>query len=637
MRPGPLSRVPAGALALAVVAGTLVALPTAQAADAPLTIAQIQGTGAATPYAGKPVTTEPSVVTAVYGQGSGDFRGFVLQTPGTGGRSRDLTRASDAVFVHLASTPFDVQRGDVVSVSGTAGEFAGLTQIAGAVTVTPVTGRFPAARPLTGLRWAATAAQRENLESMLWQSQDRFTVADTYPLLRFGELGLSAGGPLVQPTDVADAGSAAAAARAARNEALAVNLDDGTNRGFAVTSSLPARAVPYLQAGRAVAVGDTLRLREPVIVDWRNGTWKFNPTTPVVAGQEVARIRHRRVGVPEVGGRLSVASFNVLNYFTTTGQGRTGCTGGNLDTEGSYNVTNGCDARGAWDGADLRRQQAKITAALNTLDASVVGLMEIENSVTLGEPVDEATATLVAALNAAAGYRKWAYVPSSDQLQPVEDQDVITNALIYQPREVRLEGDAYAFGAGAREGAPFANARTPIAAAFTPRRGGRPVLVVVNHFKSKSGSSSATGDNDEDLSQGQGAFNGDRVRQAQALLGWLPDVQRASRTSATALLGDFNAYTQEDPMQALYAGGYRNAAPASQHSYSFDGLLGSLDHVLLDEAAARRLTRAQVWNINAGQSPALEYSQYRTTAVDYYRPDPLRSSDHDPVVAGLRR
>ncbi|GAA1435617.1 hypothetical protein GCM10009616_33150 [Microlunatus lacustris] len=637
MRPGPLARVPAGALALALTAGTLTALPTAHAADAPLSIAQIQGTGATTPFAGQPVTTEPAVVTAVYGQASGDFRGFVLQTPGTGGRTRDLAQPSDAVFVFLGSTPFDVERGDVVRVSGTAGEFSGLTQIAGPVTVTPVPGSFPAARPLTGVRWADTAAHRENLESMLWQSQDRFTVADTYPLLRFGELGLSAGGPLVQPTDAADAGSPAAARRAAQNEALAVNLDDGTNRGYAVTPSLPARAVPYLQAGKAVAVGDTLRLREPVVVDWRNGTWKFNPTTPVVAGQEIATTTRRSVPTPRVGGAFSIASFNVLNYFTTTGQGRTGCTGGNLDTSGSYNVTYDCDARGAWDAADLRRQQAKITAAINTLDASVVGLMEIENSAKLGEPADEATATLVDALNAAAGYRKWAFVRSSDQLQPVEEQDFITNALIYQRRDVRVDGRAYAFGAGAGEGQPFANARTPIAASFTSRSGGRPVLVVVNHFKSKSSSSAATGDNDADASQGQGAFNGDRVRQAKALLGWLPGVQKASGTRATALVGDFNAYTQEDPMQALYAGGYRNAAPARRYSYSFDGLVGSLDHVLLDDAAARRLTRAQVWNMNAGQSPALEYSQYRTTAVDYYRADPRRSSDHDPVVAGLRR
>jgi 5'-nucleotidase len=69
----------------------------------------------------------------------------------------------------------------------------------------------------------------------------------------------------------------------------------------------------------------------------------------------------------------------------------------------------------------------------------------------------------------------------------------------------------------------------------------------------------------------------------------------------------------------------------------FSGLSGSLDHILLNRAAQRRLTKADVWNINSGQSQALEYSTYKTTAVNYYRSNPQRSSDHDPVVAGFRK
>ena len=55
------------------------------------------------------------------------------------------------------------------------------------------------------------------------------------------------------------------------------------------------------------------------------------------------------------------------------------------------------------------------------------------------------------------------------------------------------------------------------------------------------------------------------------------------------------------------------------------------------QTARDRLTRADIWNINAGESPALEYSTYKTTADDYYSPDARRSSDHDPVVVGVRR
>ena len=227
-------------------------------------------------------------------------------------------------------------------------------------------------------------------------------------------------------------------------------------------------------------------------------------------------------------------------------------------------------------------------------------------------------------------------MPSSTELQDPADQDVITNALIYQPRWVRLTGPAYALGSAAGPNGPFANARTPIGASFAAWEGGDPVLVVVNHLKSKNGGTGAVLDN-ADAGDGQGAFNGDRVRQATALRDWVPSVQQRSGAAAVALIGDFNSYGREDPLQVLYGSGYRNAAPNDEWSYSFGGLAGSLDHILLNGPARTRLTRADIWNVNAGESPALEYSTYKTTSTDLYSRGPKRSSDHDPVVVGLRR
>ena len=98
-----------------VTAGLVVAPQPAHAAD-PIPIADIQGVGATTPKAGEVVTTTPSRVTAVYGQGaSAELRGFVIQTAGTGGPGRDLSRPSDAVFVFMNTTPFSVRVGDAVS------------------------------------------------------------------------------------------------------------------------------------------------------------------------------------------------------------------------------------------------------------------------------------------------------------------------------------------------------------------------------------------------------------------------------------------------------------------------------------------------------------------------------------------
>jgi predicted extracellular nuclease len=625
-----------GAAALLAVSA-LPALP-AQAA-APTPIAQIQGTGTVSPLVGKTVTTEPALVTAVYPSGPGSLGGFVIQTPGTGGK-RNLSAASQAVFVYTGTTQTTVKIGDAVQVTGVVGEYNGLTQLSGNIGVTPLTQKLTPVKPVTN-KWADTASTRENLESMLYQPSETFTVSNTYNVGRYGEVGLVSGRTLpMQPTEAARPGTPQAAAQTAFNEAMTVTLDDGTNRGFAASPTQAPRSVPYITPSKPGAVGDAAHITKPVIVDYRYNLWRFQPTSPVETGGEPVRIQHRDEAVPGVGGQLRIATFNVLNYFTTTGDAA-GCKGSNYSTDGTFNVASGCSVRGAFDAADLARQQAKTVSAINALSASVVGLMEVENSARLGEKKDEALDTLVAALNKAAGYTKWAaaHVPA-DQYEPLDQQDFIQSAIIYQPSQATLTGPVRALGTQATVGKPFNAARTPIAATFTSTGGGKtttPTTVVVNHFKSK-GSAPKTGP-DADKGDGQGAWNATRVAQANALLGWIPELTKQAGSADIALIGDFNSYSQEDPIQVFAAAGFKDAAPrggAREFTYQYDGLSGSLDHVLLSPSLAKRLTGAAAWNINSVQSPLLQYAQYRTTAQDYYQPNWFASSDHDPFIAGFR-
>ena len=154
-------------------------------------------------------------------------------------------------------------------------------------------------------------------------------------------------------------------------------------------------------------MGGGVSFTEPLIVDYRNNAWKLNPPQPLAgdgSGVDGVAFTNPRTAAPEsVGGDVRVASFNVLNYFTTLGTDNPGCTAYTDRFGDGVTVRDGCDQRGAWDAADLERQQDKLVAAITTLDADVVGLMEIENSAALGEQADEATATLVDALNAAHG------------------------------------------------------------------------------------------------------------------------------------------------------------------------------------------------------------------------------------------
>ncbi|WP_236120454.1 ExeM/NucH family extracellular endonuclease [Cellulomonas palmilytica] len=601
--------------------------------EGPLTIAEIQGTGAASPYVGATVTTQ-GVVTAAYPTGGRD--GYVIQTAGTGGTLGERT-ASDGLFVYSASTDDLVTIGDEVRVTGAVSEFNGLTEI----TVTSaadleILDSDATVTPLTGA-WPATAAAREAIESMLFAPTGDLTVSNTFSTNQYGEVGLATGTtPLLQWTEVADPqDTAAVQAVKDDNAARGVVLDDGATTNY-LSSANQSRVPPYVSLTNPVRVGASVTFDEPVVVTYLNNAWKLDPTQPLVGPTDgPVTFENTRTELPrDVGGDLTVASFNVLNYFTTLGATTSGCVPYTDRTGDPVTVDTGCDPRGAWDPEDLARQQAKIVTAINDLDADVVGLLEIENSAVVDGVDDEALGTLVDALNDAAGEDRWAFVPSSSDLPPVGEMDVITNALIYQPTAVERVGDSRALGTLSGSGEAFANAREPIAQAFAPVGGGEPVLVAVNHFKSKGSAGPLPGD--ADSGDGQGASNASRVAQATALRDWVADIR--GDVEAVALVGDFNAYTLEDPLKVLYDAGYTDAAAElapGEYSYSFGGLSGSLDHVLLNEAALERATGADVWEINAEESIALEYSRYNYHGALFYADDEYRSSDHDPVLVGL--
>jgi 5'-nucleotidase len=618
----------------ALVGTPLAAAAPALAAEDTHTIAQVQGTGDASPLAGSTVTTT-GVVTAVYA--TGGYNGYVIQTPGTGG---DASRTgSDAVFVYSPSTAASVAVGELVQVTGAVSEYQGLTEItvSSAAGLVKPGGEAAPAEPVT-TPWPADAAGREALESMLYLPSGDLTVSNTYTTNQYGEVGLAAGTtPLVQPTEVGAPGSPEYAAAVADNAARGVVLDDGASTNF-LSAANSGLTPPYVSLEDPVRVGAAATFTAPVVVDYRNNAWKLSPTAPLAAGAPApATFEDDRTAAPEGLGdaAVTVASFNVLNYFTTLGAEGASCVAYPDRTGDPVTVKEGCAQRGAWDPDDLQRQQDKIVAAVNALDADVVGLMEIENSAVVDGVPDEALATLVDALNAAAGAGTWAYVPSSAELPAADQQDTITNALIYRPAAVETVGDPRALGTQSGDDQAFGNAREPIGQAFAPAGGGVELFVVVNHLKSKSSAGPWPGD--ADAGDGQGASNESRVRQAQALRDWVPTVQ--GDAEAVALVGDFNAYTQEDPLQVLYGAGYTDAATAlgtaGEYSYLYQGLSGSLDHVLLNEAALERATGADIWGINAGESVALEYSRYNSHGTLFYAPDAYRSSDHDPVLVGF--
>jgi 5'-nucleotidase len=611
------------------------------------TIAEIQGPGATSPLVGSTVTTK-GIVTAAYP--TGGFKGYYIQTPGTGGPVDPATdTTSDGIFVFQSADalPAAVQIGKYLQVTGAVSEFFGMTELSVAAADVTDLGTPPAAvTAATTSSWPKTDAQRESLEGMLYRPTGSYTVTNTFTTNQFGEVGLASGTkPLIQRTEVEKPGPAASSATEADNAARAVTLDDGSSTNFLATSGgllvNGNLTPPYVSQTAPVRVGEPVAFNSDVIVDFRNNVWKFQPTSTVVGpanSTSPVSFGNTRTTAPDsafIGtADLKVASFNVLNYFTTLGTDSSSCAAfKDRDGDGST-VSGGCDQRGAWDSADFARQEAKIVKAINALGADVVGLMEIENSARLGEATDEALNHLVAALNADAGSNVWAANPSSAELPSVDQMDVINSAIIYKPAAVQRVGASRALGTQSSAGGAFDNAREPLAQVFHPVAGGDDFLFVVNHFKSKGSAGPWPGD--ADTGDGQGSSNESRVRQATALRDWIPTVQGS--TKAVVMVGDYNSYGKEDPLQVLFDAGYTDVEQQFNHgeySYSFSGLSGSLDHILVNSSALKRATGADIWNINSGESIALEYSRWNYHATDFYQPDPYASSDHDPVVLGL--
>jgi len=600
-----------------------------------VSIAQIQGTGASTPLAGRTVETT-GVVTALYA--SGGFNGAYVQTPGTGGALPQGHNASHGLFVFGSAFAQDVDLGDTLDITGTVSEFNGLTQIsattwkdaatAGTVTPTPVT--FP-----------MDETRRESLEGMLLDATaGTFTVTNNYATNTYGELGLAAGTtPLPQPTNEVRPRTAAYDRLVAENAARLITLDDGKTTNFTSGAGRDV-AVPWLTPGNEVRTGARATIEEPLVLDWRNSAWKLQPTEPFSAGDETATVQGgtRELAPREVGGAVKLASFNVLNYFTTTGEDWVSSNRGTCtwytDRAGNRITVNSCTndgPRGAANSASLARQQAKIVKAINTLDADVLSLEEIEDTATLGGANrDEALETLVDALNEAAGSRKWAAVASPATI-PTVGRDVIRTAFIYQPAVVEPVGPSVILDSEA-----FQSARAPLAQEFRPVDGdaGQDFLAIVNHFKSKGSGSGA----DADQGDGQGASNRARIRQAEALVDFVESLESSKDTDRVFLLGDFNSYAKEDPLAIIEEAGFVNVDQSltQKETYQYDGLHGSLDHVFASKAAFEKVTGADVWQINAPESIGREYSRFNNNVTQLVDPtSPFRASDHDPVLVGF--
>jgi predicted extracellular nuclease len=323
-------------------------------------------------------------------------------------------------------------------------------------------------------------------------------------------------------------------------------------------------------------------------------------------------------------------------------------------------------------------------------EAEVFALQEIENN---GFGDASAIATLVDALNAEALAQGtgavYAYVNPLGA-DGFLGSDAIMTGMVYDTTKLTLvhadslvfeeasAADTYAiaeylngFVSSGDQVGDFQRNRPATIATFQDENG-EVFTVASNHFKSKGDSNlqdladavqsalnagsipaddvaeveaaltALRADPNFDQGNGQGFWNQVRTDASTELTAWLEstyasDLSDLGVTDADYLLmGDFNAYAEEDPVQSVRDGaGYTDLidqfiGQEDAYSFVFDGQQGTLDQALASDSMTDQVTGLTEWHINADEPDLFNYRD-----GDFYSDDPFAASDHDPVIVGL--
>lgn len=404
-------------------------------------------------------------------------------------------------------------------------------------------------------------------------------VSDNYYWKRYGRLTLSAARRFA-PTDMAKPNSTEYQQIVAYNEINRILLDDGSE----VENPVP---LPFVDGNGTRRIGSRIDHLKAVLRRYNQEVWILVPVTdspPQFYGNE----RPTDIAIAN-SHNLKVCSFN-LEYYLTSNFG----TGFGPANE-----------------AEAAKQHAKTVKALVAIDADIYGLIEIQQG-------QDAIRKLCNALNANKGSNVYSFIDDGGSVYG----SYTKVGFIFRSDRVIPDGNLY----NVNNVLPH---RKKIQC-FRLLSNNEKFVFSLNHFKSKTGKN-ATGDN-ADQKDGQGAFNGDRVREANAVLSAIAPYSVNCGDDNVLIMGDLNSYAEEDPLYVFYNKGYVNLLKSkndSAYSYVYSGLSGCLDHAVANASMRRQIVDARVFHINADEPKMFEYHQ-STSVGDMYR-----SSDHDAVVVAL--
>ncbi len=294
-------------------------------------------------------------------------------------------------------------------------------------------------------------------------------------------------------------------------------------------------------------------------------------------------------GLPDLGDyRLLVCTMN-LEYYLVENLG----TGYGPDSEAQH-----------------QKQRTKTSTALAKIGADIYGLVEIEQGQSalreIAEDLTEKTGNPYTFINdggsASGSYTKSGYVYRSDKVRPY-GQLYSNNEKVQNRKKIQ---------------------------AFEEIETGEIFIFSLNHFKAKSGSGSGQ---DADQGDGQGQFNYSRTQEAKSVIQQYNRLRSQYKDNDVLIMGDLNAYGKEDPITAFTNVGFIDLHRAfhadTSYSYTFHGQAGYLDHAICNSTLRPQITGMAAYHINSDESDNYTYDKSNDQTM-------FRSSDHDPVLVGLK-
>ena len=249
-------------------------------------------------------------------------------------------------------------------------------------------------------------------------------------------------------------------------------------------------------------------------------------------------------------------------------------------------------------------QTEKIVKAFVHMNADIYALCEIQKG-------DSAPQMLVNALNKQLKKERYAYVS-----QGWSNGDTISCGYIYRVDRVRPYGDLqYAY----QNTSNHYHYRL-VACGFEEMLSGERFVLNVNHLRSKRGEGDAS--------------NQKRMDNVDSLLVMLNKIEQEQLfgDSDVLLVGDYNCYAQEQPIQTLVQAGYEDMLArfdSTSYSYVYHSEAGCLDRVFASPTMAPQVQQVVVYHLNADYFYSRGYKRGLDNTM-------FRYADHDPILISIK-